>query len=86
MTNTTEQSKPREIWQIARDIRSAWKKPYFGAVPYLHALGALTTADSRYGVESARDIVIYFLANATLFRGERARTLKAELKAMFNIK
>ncbi len=78
--------QPRELWQIARDIRNAWKKPYFGAVPYLHALGALTTADSKYGLESAREIVTYFLANASTFRGEQAKMLKAELKAMFNIK
>ena len=72
----------RPIHVIATDIRAHWPKPYYGAVPYLTAMYALDTIDSDYGLDSARSIVNYFLANANTFRGEDARRLKAELKAL----
>jgi hypothetical protein len=70
----------RDISTIANDIRKEWKNPYFGAVPYLNAMACLHSADDAYGADSARTIVAYFLGNASTFRGEQARKLKAELK------
>lgn len=70
----------RPIYQIAEDIRQDWKKPYFGAVPYLEAMGSLNQITDRYLWDDGYDIVMYFLANATTWRGETARTIKAELK------
>lgn len=72
----------RPLYDIAREIRSDWTKPYFGAVPYLEALEGLQGVDDRYGFDSARDIVRYFLSNATGWRGDTARRVKAELKAL----
>ena len=76
MNNT----KKRAIYEIARDIRSEWQKPYFGAVPYLNALFSLTDKQSKFGFDNAQSIVSYFLANASTFRGGRAKELKQELK------
>lgn len=70
----------RPIYQIAEDIRQDWKKPYFGAVPYLEAMSSLNQITDRYLWDDGYDIVMYFLANATTWRGETARTIKAELK------
>lgn len=67
--------------EIARDITRVWQKPYFGAVPYLQAMRQLTTCRDLYGCDSGSSIVNYFLANANTFRGDSARTLKAELRA-----
>ena len=77
-------SRKRTFQQIARDIKSTWLNVYFGAVPYLEALLTLDTTDPEalYGVETAGDIVRYFLANAQTFRGADAKQLKAELKSM----
>ena len=72
----------RPISSIARDVSRAWPKPYFGAVPYLHAMRSLYSIDDAYGYDSGRSIVAYFLSNAATFKGEAARALKAELKAM----
>lgn len=72
----------RPIYQIAYDIRKVWKKPYFGAVPYLDAMGSLNTINDKYGWDDARSIIAYFLGNAQTFRGEDAKRLKAELKAL----
>ena len=67
------------IRQIARIINSDWKKVYFGAKPYLNAMFSLESVDDNYGWESGKGIVLYFLANATTWRGETARAVKAEL-------
>lgn len=75
-------AKPRTIYIIAQDIRKHWKNVYFGAVPYLQAMAMLTTIDDKYGEDSARSIVNYFLSNANSFRGEDARRIKAELNEM----
>jgi hypothetical protein len=77
----------RPISQIAAEIRAEWgNKVYFGAKPYLAAMFSLTNPTDRYGMDSADSIVRYFLANASTFRGEKAKALKAELKQIIGIK
>lgn len=72
----------RLLCDIAREIRSDWKNPYFGAVPYIDAMSVLTGPNDMYGADRAEDIVRYFLANSRTWRGEKARTVKAELRKM----
>jgi hypothetical protein len=72
----------RPLYSIAYEIRKDWRKPYFGAVPYLDALRSLSSIEDSYGADSARSVVAYFLANATTWRGETARRIKAELKSL----
>jgi hypothetical protein len=55
---------------------------YFGAAPYLDAMGTLDGINDSYGCDSARNIVAYFLANASTWRGDAAKRIKAELNAM----
>ena len=77
---------PRTLAAIARDIRAHWPKPYFGAVPYLEAMGTLGGLDDSYGLDDARSVARYFLANAGTWRGEDARRIKAEIKSMLGDK
>jgi hypothetical protein len=72
----------RPIYTIAGEIIQDWKKPYFGAVPYLAAMQSLDTIDDDYGYDDARSIILYFMANANTWRGAKAREIKAELKAL----
>lgn len=73
----------RTIREIAREIAQDWgQKMYFGAVPYVKAMYQMNSIDDNYGVESGKSIVRYFLSNATTWRGETARRVKAELKSM----
>lgn len=72
----------RALYQIANEIRRDWKNVYFGAVPYLNAMAYLDSIDGSYGMDSAKSIVRYFLSNASSWRGETARRIKAELKDM----
>jgi len=74
--------KHRPLYIIAGEIYENWPKPYFGAVPYLKALYQLNSIDDMYGMDSADMIVRYFLSNATTWRGDTARRIKAELKAL----
>jgi len=72
----------RPIYEIALEISRDWKKPYFGAVPYLDAMRSLNSVTDNYIYDSGKSIVLYFLSNASTWRGETAKRVKAELKAM----
>ena len=73
----------RPLATIAREISIDWRpRVYFGAVPYLEAMRTLISINDDYGADSAKSIVLYFLANANTWRGPVARRVKAELKAM----
>ena len=68
------------IAQLAGVCRRDWKNVYFGAVPYLEAMGSLQNIEDNFYLDSGKSFVIYFLANANTWRGEVARAVKAELK------
>ena len=72
----------RPLYAIAREIRADWKKVSPYAAPYLQAMSYLNSVDDNYILDSGRSIVSYFLANAGSWRGETAKRIKAELKAM----
>lgn len=72
----------RALSTIAREIAADWKEPYFGAVPYLDAMRTLNSIHDPYMYEDGSSIVTYFLSNAQTWRGETARRIKAELRAM----
>ena len=72
----------RKIYEIASEILQDWKKPYFGAVPYIEAMLQLNTIHDDYYLDTAESVVIYFLANAQTWRGETAKRIKAELREM----
>ena len=77
---TTKTNRP--LYEIAREIRRDWKKVYFGAVPYLDAMQTLNSITDNYYQDSGKSIVLYFLCNAGTWRGDTARRVKAELKAI----
>lgn len=76
----------RPIHEIAREIREDHQKQnrkvYFGAVPYLEAAGTLNSMTDAFGLDSAESILIYLLSNLSTWKGETARRVKAEIKAM----
>jgi len=76
----------RPLHVIAQEIAQNWHPVNHPAVPYLRAMGVLHDINQSYGADSARSIVLYFLANAGTWRGETARRIKAELKAMAGVK
>ena len=76
----------RPLHVIAHDVHSDWaavrNNPHHPAAPYLRAMYALDTIDDMFYEDSAQSVVLYFLANANTWRGETARRVKAELKAL----
>ena len=72
----------RGLHEIAREIRQDWKNVSYYAQPYLAAMGYLGSMDDKYYNDSGESVVLYFLSNASSWRGETAKRIKAELKAM----
>jgi hypothetical protein len=68
--------------QIADIIEADWKKPYFGAIPYIQAMKELETIEDKYFEDDARDIVTRFLVNADRWRGPVAKKIKEQLRKM----
>jgi hypothetical protein len=80
----TKTHRPLAI--IAAEIRKDWAKVNYAAAPYLDALRSLDQVTDQYGADSGEDMILYFLSNATTWRGEKAKAIKAELKQIAGLK
>lgn len=77
----------RPLYEIAKEIRKDWgSKINFGAKQYLDALSTLDNVTDTYIMDSGKSIIIYFLSNASSWRGDTAKRIKAELKKIAGIK
>lgn len=76
----------RPLYVIAEEIHKDWKKVNFAAVPYLTAMRTMDNIKEDFGYDSGRYIVLYFLSNASTWRGETARRIKKELNDMLKEK
>lgn len=84
--NTTK-SGHRPLDVIAREIRRDWgSKVNYAAKPYLDAMRSLNDITDNYMFDSASSVVAYFLSNASSWRGDKAREIKAELRDILKIK
>ena len=72
----------RSIATIAYEIKKDWLNVNYAAKPYLDAMTALNAIDDDYYYDSGKSVVRYFLSNASSWRGDKAKAIKAELKAM----
>lgn len=72
----------RPIHVIANEIEKDWKSVNYAAKPYLMAMFSLDKITDNYGADSAKSIVLYFLCNASQWKGETAKRIKKELNAM----
>lgn len=84
VSSKTAAGEARPLYEIAAEIRADWKNVYFGAVPYLEALGYLNTIDDSFGDDGAKSVIAYFLSNAKTWQGETARRVKKELKTIMD--
>jgi hypothetical protein len=76
----------QSISAIAREIKREWANVNYGAKPYLNAMLSIDSPNDSYGLDSAKSIVSYFLANASGYRGNNAKVHKMALKRICNIK
>lgn len=72
----------RTIKEIALEIKSDWQNVNYAAAPYLDAMHYLESINDDYICDTGHDIVLRFLGNASTYRGDTARRLKAELKEL----
>jgi len=70
------------VSEIAHAIAKDWTNisPY--AADYLNAMKEIRSVEDNYYADSAKSVILYFLANAGSYRGDNARSYKALLKAM----
>jgi len=66
--------------EISAIIRKDWKSVNYAAKPYLDAMASLASVNSSFGYDTGKSIVLYFLSNASAWRGDVAREVKKELK------
>lgn len=72
----------RTLNEIAHEIRMDWHPVNYAAKPYLDVMAELDSPMEYYGYDSGHRLVLYFLSNARTWKGETAKRIKAELKAM----
>jgi len=84
----TTKNTNRPLYEIANEIKKDWKatakngKIPEPALAYLNPMATLDSINDNYMFDSGRSIVLYFLGNAQTWKGETAKRIKAELKAM----
>jgi hypothetical protein len=80
----------RPLYEIMKDIRedyAAQGKPVHPwAAPYVDSLSNLTHMSDVDIAETGYQMVPYLLNNLKTWRGEKAREIKAELRAMLDKK
>jgi len=81
-----ENGQPRPLYEITDEIMDAWPAGVSigrnQAAPYIAAMRELTLVTDMYGMEDGTGVVRYFLSNASTWRGDVARRIKAELRGM----
>jgi len=70
------------VSEIAHAIAKDWKNVSPYAADYLNAMKEIRDIEGSYYADSAKSVVLYFLANAGSYRGESARAYKDLLKNM----
>jgi hypothetical protein len=67
------------IYELAKIIKDDWGKVYISARPYLSVMERIVNIEDYYGAENGVSVIRYFLVNAGMWRGEKARKMKKYL-------
>jgi hypothetical protein len=70
------------VSEIAHAIAKDWTNVSPYAADYLNAMKEIRSVNDNYYADSAKSVILYFLANASSYRGDNARAYKALLKDM----
>jgi hypothetical protein len=70
----------RALYRIAREIKNDWVKMSYSAKPYVEAMFEGDQITDKYIVGDFHSVVLGFICNASTWRGETAKRIKAELK------
>jgi len=83
---TADELKQASVSELATIIRKNWPKVNYAAQPYLDAMRSMDSFDQDYGADTGQSIGLYFLSNASSWRGDVAKLVRAELKRRLKIK
>lgn len=74
----------RPLREIAAEIKAdpAYQSSAWCAGPYVDAMLTMDSVNEDYHADSGKSVVLYGLGNLKSWRGDTARRIKAELKAM----
>lgn len=86
ITNIMTTTTTRPLYKIADEIRKDWRPMCPHAKAHFQAFEGATSIDEMYMFDSVKGEVLRFLSGASTWRGETARRIKKELKAMAGIK
>ena len=81
-------AQPRSLRVIAREIAKLWREgnvsheATYAAKPYLEAMAQLDNIAQPYYSDTGYSVVAYFVENVRSWRGNDAKRIKAELRAM----
>ena len=78
--------KVRPLYEICEEIREDWQSMPNYAKEHFKAIECATSIDEMYGFDSVESEVCYFLSSASTWKGEVARRVKLELKALVGLK
>jgi hypothetical protein len=70
------------VSEIAHAIAKDWTNVSPYAADYLNAMKEIRSVEDNYYADSAKSVILYFLANAGSYRGDNARSYKALLKEL----
>jgi len=70
------------VSEIAHAIAKDWTNVSPYAADYLNAMKEIRSVEDNYYADSAKSVIMYFLANAGSYRGDNARSYKALLKEL----
>ena len=70
------------VSEIAHAIAKDWQNVSPYAKDYLNAMKEIRSVNDSYYADSAKSVILYFLVNASSYRGENARTYKALLREL----
>jgi hypothetical protein len=86
MANAVAREQARPLYDIAADIVADYadrgKNVHYAAEPYVTAMRSLDRVTESYYYDSGEAVVTYALANLGSWRGDTARSVKAELRAL----
>lgn len=82
VANAEKVATERTVSEIAREIFTLWKPVHPWAKPYLEAMTTLNRVTDNYINDSGEEVILRFLGNAKMWRGDDARRIKAELNAL----
>jgi len=84
---TTKTKTPvRPLYEIADEIRKDWRPMPEYAHVHFEAFECATSVDEMYMCDSVKSEICYFLGSAQTWKGEVAKRIKLELKAMVGLK